>query len=132
MKINRNIILIIISVILFHCCSISQAFSNKTHKTISEKATRNSHSELYLKNELGFNQGLGKTLLLDQSVIPVCERIPSIQFERRILPELPSNPCSILDFLKAGAHLEDVPMPRARHHFHAPIANTGTLNILGE
>ncbi|MFA5251871.1 MAG: hypothetical protein WC454_04725 [Phycisphaerae bacterium] len=47
------------------------------------------------------------------------------QFETRITPELPSNPCSILNFLKAGANLEDVPNPRARHHFHAPIANLG-------
>jgi hypothetical protein len=125
MKINHNILLIIITVISSIFCANVEAFSDKTHKAISENAVLNSQADVYLKNELGFSQGLGTMLLLDQSVVPVPERIPAAQFETRITPELPSNPCSILDFLKAGANLEDVPTPRARHHFHSPIANPG-------
>jgi hypothetical protein len=127
MKTNQTISLITIAIILSGLCSIVKGFANKTHKAISEKAVQNSYADLFLKNELGFNQGLGTSLLLDQSVIPEPERIPTAQFETRITPELPSNPCSILDFLKAGANLEDVPLPRARHHFHIPIANPGVI-----
>jgi hypothetical protein len=124
MKINYRILLIII-VILSICCANVEAFSNRTHKAISEKAIINSQADVYLKNQLGFSQGLGTLVLLDQGMIPAGERIPYAQFEARITPELPSNPCSILNFLKAGANLEDIPNPRARHHFHAPIANPG-------
>jgi hypothetical protein len=127
MKINQRISLITICIMLSGFCTISQAFSKKTHKAISEKAVTYSQSDAYIKNELDFSQGVGTMLLLDQSVISEPERIPTAQFETRIMPELPSNPCSILDFLKAGANLEDVPTPRARHHFHIPIANSGVI-----
>jgi hypothetical protein len=106
-------------------CTSVQAFSGKTHKALTEKAILSSGTDGYLKTCLNMNQGLGSMLLLDQSIVPEPNRIPSDQFEERIFPELPANPCTILDFLKAGAHLEDVPLPRARHHFHAPIANPG-------
>jgi len=125
MKIGQITSLITITMILSGLCSVAKGFANKTHKAISEKATQNSYADSFLKNELGLNQGLGTTLLLDQSVVPAPERIPTVQFETRINPELPSNPCTVLDFLKVGAHLEDVPNPRARHHFHSPIANPG-------
>jgi hypothetical protein len=46
---------------------------------------------------------------------------------QRVLPEVPQNP-SVLDLLKAGAALEDIPLPRARHHFHDPYRNTGLEN----
>ncbi|MFA7486110.1 MAG: hypothetical protein WCZ89_08805, partial [Phycisphaerae bacterium] len=123
MKINLafSIIVIILSVY----CSVTEGFAEKTHKAISEKAVINSQTDFYIKSELGLSQGLGTMLFLDQSLIPEPERIPAKQFETRIMPELPSNPCSIIDCFKAGANLEDVPNPRARHHFHAPIANTG-------
>jgi len=127
MKTTRNISSITICIMLSGFCTISQAFSNNTHKAISGNAVQNSYADSFLKNEMGLNQGLGTTLLLDQSVVPKSERIPTTQFETRIMPELPSNPSSILDFLKAGANLEDVPTPRARHHFHAPIANPGVI-----
>ncbi len=125
MKINPIISLITITMTLSGLCSVAKGFANKTHKAISEKAAQDSYADSFLKNELGLNQGLGVMLLLDQSVVPAPERIPTEQFETRINPELPANPCAILDFLKAGANLEDVPVPRARHHFHAPIANPG-------
>ena len=66
-------------------------------------------------------------LLLDQSTVPEPNRIPTDQLEDRVFPKLPANPCTIIDLLKAGAHLEDVLLPRARHHFHAPIANPGVI-----
>jgi len=125
MKINQNTKPFFSIIMLLSFCSISPAFSNKTHKAISENAALNSQANVYLKNKLGFSQGLGTSLLLDQAVVPALERIPTDQFETRINPELPSNPCSILNFLKAGASLEDVPKPRSRHHFHISIANPG-------
>jgi hypothetical protein len=62
--------------------------------------------------------------VIDQSLLPADDRIPPTQLETRLSGELSTNP-SVLDCLRAGAHLEDVPTPRARHHFHAPIANVG-------
>ncbi len=104
-------------------CSAADAFSGATHKSITEKAAYGSVAQGHLKSWLGIRRGMDTILLLDQSILPPAERIPADQFEERIAGELPANPCTILDFLKAGAHLEDVPIPRARHHFHAPIAN---------
>jgi len=122
---NENVNLIFGIMLLLGLCDPAHAFSGKTHKALTENATLSSPTSAYLKNSLGIKQGLAWKVTLDQSILPAGERIPTEQFEERILPELPANPCSILDFLKAGAHLEDVPMPRARHHFHAPIPNTG-------
>jgi hypothetical protein len=117
--------LITIAVILLSICEIASGFADKTHKAISEKAVLNSQTDAYLKNQLGYSQGLGTLLSLDQGQIPAGERIPYAQFEARLNPELPSNPCSIVSLLRAGANLEDAPNPRARHHFHSPIANPG-------
>ncbi|MBN2020779.1 MAG: IPT/TIG domain-containing protein [Sedimentisphaerales bacterium] len=123
MKINQIISTITIALLAY--CSITEGFADKTHKSISDKAIIYSQADAYIKNQMDLSPGLGTMLLLEQGVIPAGERIPYAQFEARINPELPSNPCSILNFLKAGANLEDVPNPRARHHFHAPIANPG-------
>jgi len=125
MKVNRNLKLLFSIMLLSVFCSPLCAFSGKTHKAMTEKAILSSGTSNYLTNHLGIDERLGATLLLDQSTVPEPDRIPTDQFEDRIFPKLPANPCTILDFLKAGAHLEDVPMPRARHHFHAPIANPG-------
>jgi len=126
MRVNKNEkMLFIIALVIAGFCNPAHAFSDKTHKAITEKAIQSSIVINYLMNNLGMNQGLGSMLLLDQSTVPEPNRIPTSQLETRISPELPSNPCTILDFLRAGAHLEDVPLPRARHHFHAPIANPG-------
>jgi hypothetical protein len=125
MKENKNLRLLFSIMLLSSLCNPAHAFSGKTHKALTEKAVQDSTVNNYLMNNLSMNQGLGAMLLLDQSTVPEPNRIPPDQFEERIFPELPSNPCTIMDFLKAGANLEDVPLPRARHHFHAPIANTG-------
>jgi len=122
MKVNRNLKLLFSIMLLSVFYSPLYAFSGKTHKAMTEKAILSSGTSNYLTNHLGIDERLGATLLLDQSTVPEPDRIPTDQFEDRIFPKLPANPCTILDFLKAGAHLEDVPMPRARHHFHAPIA----------
>lgn len=121
---KKEIVKLLIGImLLLGLCDPAHAFSGKTHKALTDSATLGSATGAYLTNSLGIKQGLAWKVTLDQSILPPAERIPVEQFEERISGELPSNPCSILDFLKAGAHLEDVPMPRARHHFHAPIAN---------
>src|SRR4030042_6503816 len=125
MKVTKNMKLLAVFIVLLSLCLRVHAFSGKTHKGLTQNATLRSRTSAYLKNSLGINEGLASGVTLDQAILPVGERIPTAQFEERISGELPSNPCSILDFLKVGAHLEDVPMPRARHHFHAPIANIG-------
>jgi len=126
--IGSKIVKFIFSIIvLFILCTPAFSFSGKTHKALTEKALQGSIVSNYLMNNLGMKQSFGSLLFLDQSSIPEPNRIPPDQFEERILSELPDNPCTILDFLKTGAHLEDVPLPRARHHFHAPIANPGVI-----
>ncbi len=123
MRQDNQINLSFITMLILCFCTVAHPFSGKTHKALTDSATLGSATSSYLKNSLGINQGLASSLALDQSILPAGERIPAEQFEERISGELPGNPCSLLDFLKAGAHLEDVPIPRARHHFHAPIAN---------
>jgi hypothetical protein len=122
MKRNGNVKLLSSAIVLLGFCTPLYAFSGKTHKALTEKAFQGSIANNYLMNNLGMSQGLGSMLLLDQSTVLEPNRIPTDQLEQRVLPELTSNPSTILDFLKAGAHLEDVPLPMARHHFHAPIA----------
>jgi hypothetical protein len=125
MRVNKNgKMLFIIALVIAGFCNPAHAFSDKTHRAITEKAIQSSIVINYLMNNLGMNQGLGSMLLLDQSTVPEPNRIPTKQLEERLSGELPTNP-TVLDYLKVGAHLEDVPLPRARHHFHAPIANPG-------
>jgi len=133
MRVNKNEkMLFIIALVIAGFCNPAHAFSDKTHKAITEKAILSSDTDGYLKTCLNMNQGLGTMLLLDQSNVPEPNRIPSDQFEERIFPELAANPCTIMDFIRAGAHLEDVPLPRARHHFHDPYRNAGREQNSGE
>ena len=119
--------------IIINFCFCVPAFSwgNKfTHPALTEKAIANSNQSAlddYLKSVLGISQGLNAELTLDQSTVPVGNRIPKKQLEDRILPVMPTNP-SITNFLTLGSRLEDVPHPRARHHFHDPYRNTGLEN----
>jgi hypothetical protein len=126
MKVNRNVKLIFSVLAVLDVCMPAYPFEGETHKALTEKAILSSSTDGYLKICLNMNQGLGSMLLLDQSIVPEPNRIPTNQLEVRLSGELPPNP-NILDYLKAGAHLEDVPMPRARHHFHSPIANPGVI-----
>ena len=90
----RNYTKLLFSIlILLGYCTAALAFAGKTHKALTESATLSSPTSAYLKNSLGINQGLASSLTLDQSILPAGERIPTEQFEERILPELLANPC---------------------------------------
>lgn len=106
------------------------AFCGETHKELTNKAISSDSKsvlEAYLKEQLGMDQGLDTLLFIDQSTIPESDRIPSKQLEDRIESEITENP-TVLNLLKAGANLEDVPNPRAKHHFHDPVRNIGLDN----
>jgi len=118
----RNHTALLCGILLCGYCASAYCFAGKTHMALTERSVFNSAANDYLKNRLGIRSGLGCPLVIDQSLLPMDQRIPPTQLETRLSGELPTNP-SILDYLRAGAHLEDVPTPRARHHFHAPIAN---------
>ncbi len=97
------------------------AWAGDTHKALTEKAVADNNQSVlddYLRWPLHVEQGLNGVLLLNPSVTPDLERV---------LPEIPANP-TVLDLLKAGAALEDIPLPRARHHFHDPYRNAGLDN----
>ena len=101
-----------------------------THTSLTEKAISNNNQSIldeYLKEQLDIEQGLGCELSLDQSTIPESDRIPNDQLEERISSILPLSP-SVMDLSKAGSHLEDVPTPRSKHHFHDPYRNAGLEN----
>ena len=115
--------------------------NRSTHPELTMKAIYNNSKSMlddYLKEQLGIEQGYDCELLLDQSNIPVNNRIPHNQFESRILGAgiMCSNedgapmmcPRNIMHLLVIGSLLEDVPSPRARHHFHDPTRNTGLDN----
>ena len=128
MKVTANALFV---VAIISCLSAhTYAFCGETHKALTDKAiSGNSKSVLdaYLKEQLGIDPGLDTVLSLDQSTIPEPDRIPAKQLEDRIESEISENPTA-LELLKAGAHLEDVPNPRARHHFHDPYRNAGLDN----
>ncbi len=122
---RNNIKIFIIIAAIFGCSTQAYTWCGDTHKALTEKAISDSNQstiEGYLKNQLGIDKGLNCVLLLDESVTPEPDRV---------LPEVPANP-SVLDLLKAGSHLEDVPHPRAKHHFHDSYRNTGYKLRLGE
>ena len=101
--------------------SQTYAFEGETHKALTQKAISNNNQSIldnYLKDRLSIEQGLNRVLLLDETITPDADRV---------LPHVPPNP-SVLDLLKAGADLEDIPLPRARHHFHDPTRNGGLDN----
>jgi hypothetical protein len=128
MKSGANI-LIIVAAILGWSISV-HAFDSKTHKALTDKAiSGNSESalDIYLREQLSMDEGLSALLSIDQSTILLSERIPAKQLEDRIKSEVSEN-STILSLIKAGACLEDVPNPRAKHHFHDPCRNMGLEN----
>jgi hypothetical protein len=104
----------------------SLAWENKlTHPAITEKAIERSVLNDFLNNQLGLNDGLETQLELTG------------QFQNNINTRVAQEPefewdnktkVSILEWLRRGSSLEDVPNPRARHHFHDPIRNAGLNN----
>jgi len=123
--------LLVVATVIFGWSTQAYTWCGKyTHTALTKKAISNNEQSAldeYLKEQLDIEQGLGCKLSLDQSTIPESERIPSDQLEERVSSILPSNP-SIMDLLKVGSHLEDVPNPRSKHHFHDPYRNTGLDN----
>ncbi len=100
--------------------------NQKTHPEITEKAVERSVLNNFLNNQLGLNDGLETQLELTG------------QFQNNINMRVAQEPefewdnktkVSILEWLRRGSSLEDVPNPRARHHFHDPIRNTGLNNL---
>jgi hypothetical protein len=119
--------LIFFAVAVLELNSQALGFNSDSHANLTQSAIFNSALSEYLQNQLNIQQGLGEILTLDQSVIPLLERIPSDQFEDRISSVVPSNP-TIMDLLESGSRLEDIPNPRAKHHFYDPYRNTGLEN----
>jgi len=115
---KKNVKILFVATVIFGWCTQVHAWSGQTHSALTEKAISDSNQTVldeYLKSQLGIDQGLNCILLLDELITPDPDRV---------LPEVPTN-SSVLDLLKAGARLEDIPLPRARHHFHDPYRNTG-------
>lgn len=78
----------------------------------------------FLKNQIGLNDGLETQLeLTGQFQNNINMRVSQ---ERDF--KWAKTKISILDWLRDGSSLEDVPNPRARHHFHDPIRDTGLDN----
>jgi len=125
---RNNIKIFVIIAAIFGWGTQAYAWCGKyTHTSLTEKAIFNNNQSVldeYIKTQLNIEQGLGCELSLDQSTIPEPDRIPSDQLEERISSILPPNP-SVMDLLKAGSHLEDVPTPRSKHHFHDPYRDAG-------
>jgi hypothetical protein len=89
-----NIFILILILCIY--CDV-YAFDNKrTHPDITDIAAKNSNIENNLIQYLGFNGGLNTKFAFD-------------------------NEKNILDWLKYGSDLEDVPVCRAANHFHNPL-----------
>jgi len=96
-----------------------------THPAITGSAVERSVlASDYLQTQLGLNSNLNAQLELTS------------QFQNNINMRVAQEPgfkwaktkISIHDWLMEGSKLEDVPNPRARHHFYDPIRNTGLNN----
>jgi alpha-tubulin suppressor-like RCC1 family protein len=97
-----------------------------THPAITKNsAERSVLAGDYLQTQLGLDEKLDANLVLTG------------QFQNNIDMRVSQEPefvwdhktqVSILEWLKKGSSLEDVPNPRARHHFYDPIRNTGLNN----
>jgi alpha-tubulin suppressor-like RCC1 family protein len=101
------------------------AFAGNTHRAITHEAVNNSIlAEDYLNKQIGFTNGLETQLDLSEYFRnDITERVvdePKFHWDRTNI--------SVLEWLMEGSMLEDVPNPRARHHFYDPIRNTGLNN----
>jgi hypothetical protein len=105
------------------------AFENKqTHPAITKHAVdRSVLAEGYLNEQLGLSSDLNTMLELtddfrDRIQMRVLQE-PNFSWDKSSL--------SIREWLMEGSSLEDVPNPRARHHFHDPIRDHGLDNSDG-
>jgi hypothetical protein len=101
------------------------AFTGNTHKAITkEVVNRSVLAGDYLDKQLGLTDKLTTELELSE------------QFQNNINTRVAQEPefewakmkISILEWLIDSSELEDVPNPRARHHFHDPIRDSGLDN----
>jgi hypothetical protein len=130
MRRSKDLYIIIMRFMLLSICWVMAtkviAFEGQTtHPAIMEKAVaRSVLSGDYLRTQIGLNSDLNTPLELTG------------QFQGNINMRIAQEPkfewsatkLSIKQWLKEGSKLEDVPNPRARHHFHDPIRNTGLNN----
>jgi hypothetical protein len=128
-KMNRfkgSMVLLIIIYILFCGVLISKTYAWEnllTHPGITNYAIERSilNSD-YLQTHLGLSDGLQTKFSLPEQY-----QNELITRSNQLRPPIPWNETelSIRDWIKRGSYFEDVPNPRARHHFHSPIANLG-------
>ncbi|MFA5553107.1 MAG: hypothetical protein WCZ89_10425 [Phycisphaerae bacterium] len=99
--------------------------NQKTHPAITEKAVERSILGDFLQNQMGFNESIATQIeLTAQFQYDIDARLldePKFEWDNK-------TKVSILEWLRRGSILEDVPNPRARHHFYDPIRNTGLNN----
>jgi hypothetical protein len=124
---KKNLKMLIFTAVILELNGQAFGFCGDSHANLTQTAIFNSVLSEYLQNQLNIQQGLNGILTLDQSVIPPSERIPSDQLEERIFLILPLYP-TVRDLLECGSRLEDIPNPRAKHHFHDPYRNAGLNN----
>jgi len=123
----------ILPLLIIAFCTIevsdTTAWENKlTHPAITKQAVNRSVlAGDYLEKQLGLVDGLDTELeLTDEFKNNIDMRVgqePEFNWNKTKI--------SILDWLKDGSSLEDVPNPRARHHFHDPIRDAGLDNSNG-
>ncbi len=131
---NKSITLALFSILLLFEILPSNAVAwenEKTHPAITDKAVKLSVlGGDYLQTQLGMNEKLGTKLLLTEQYQNNLVRRAG---QKRPTPKVwNTTESSILDWLKAGSEFEDIPNPRARHHFYNPIWNEGLNNVLVE
>ena len=85
--------IIFLSVLLCFAKSVYSYDDKKTHRDITEKAVDASSLGVYLKNNLGLQEGVSSLI----------------------------NNKTVTWWLREGAYLEDSPMCRASNHFHNPL-----------
>lgn len=88
---------------------ISYAYDDKyTHKQLTEEAVNKTSLDSFVKNALGYTKGKDAVL-------------PSYTIDgKNVTSDDQPLPLTILNILREGAHLEDVPRCRASNHFHDP------------
>jgi hypothetical protein len=129
---KKNAALIALSLLILYAMLISKAvaWENKlTHPELTQIAVERSVlvKSDYLQTQFGLVQGLNTKLELMWNF--------ESNLQRRASQERPpeawgGSELSIEDWIKDGSYFEDVPNPRARHHFHDPIRNTGLNNFI--
>ncbi|OHB52121.1 MAG: hypothetical protein A2Y12_06275 [Planctomycetes bacterium GWF2_42_9] len=113
-------------------CAFSYSWYGETHMALTEQAVSKNNSAInnYFANHLDLSDGMNTKLMLDQMVLLGEDRLPEGQLEKRLKEIKSPAPLetTILDFFKLGGAIEDVPNPRAKHHFHDPYRNDGMEN----